>query len=94
MDECLKKLGSVCPPEEYRGTSFNCTACADKHRAAVTEACGTKYTIFGPVSGPVFWAELGLFCRAEGTWSDADGSDGWFGAIFHSISIDCLLNFG
>ena len=52
MDECLKTLESVCPADEYRGTSFNCTACADKHRAAVTEGCGT--------------------------WSDADGSDGWF----------------
>ena len=28
MDECLKTLESLCPPEEYRGTAFNCTACA------------------------------------------------------------------
>eukprot|EP01052_Picozoa_sp_SAG31_P044076 SAG31_NODE_7557_length_1655_cov_1.075835_1_plen_363_part_10 len=38
MDMCLETMAELCPTE--RGNAFHCMACADKHRAAVTDGCG------------------------------------------------------
>ena len=38
MDGCLSALDALCGEE--RGESFTCMACADRHRADVTHACG------------------------------------------------------
>jgi len=39
FDECLAELSSLCGV--HRGTSFECMACADANRPAVTSKCGT-----------------------------------------------------